>query len=66
MVTRSPIATLVRLLHLKNALASMLVTLPGMVMLVRSLQCENAPHPMLVTGISSIESGITTSPPEQL
>ena len=45
-------------LHLKNALSPMLVTLEGIVMLVRFSQFLNAPTPMLVTlfGIDTVSS----------
>ncbi len=41
----------------------MLVTLSGIMMLVRPVHEENAPYPMLVTGRPSIVSGMVTSPP---
>ena len=41
----------------------MLVTLPGIVTLVRPMQPENALSPMLVTGWPSIVEGRVTSPP---
>jgi hypothetical protein len=41
----------------------MLVTLSGIVTLVRLIQPENAQAPILTTGFPSMVSGITTSPP---
>ena len=40
----------------------MLVTLSGIVMLVRLVQLSKAAPPMLVTGFPSIVSGMTSSP----
>ena len=40
----------------------MLVTLLGMVMLVRPVQNEKALYPMLVTGFPSISDGIVIAP----
>ncbi len=45
-----------------KALYPMLVTLSGMVMLVRPSQQRKAPSPMLVTGFPSILDGIVIAP----
>ncbi len=41
----------------------MLMTLSGIVTLVRLVQPENASHPMLVTNRPLIVSGMVTAPP---
>jgi hypothetical protein len=47
-----------------NAESAMLVTLLGMVTLVRRVHQENASYPMLVTGRPLIVLGMVTAPPE--
>jgi hypothetical protein len=57
-VTEAGMDTLVRLLHLKNALSLMDVTEAGMDTLVRLLQSANAPSPMVTTRSFLIVSGM--------
>src|ERR1039458_9778147 len=59
-VTFAPIAAPVRLVQASNANCAMLVTLSGMVTLVRP-EVSNAFGPMLVTGKPLVELGITTT-----
>ena len=52
----------VRLRQPSKAKLLILVTLVGIVMLVRLLQFMKASFPMLVTGFPSMASGITSAP----
>ena len=68
LMTLLPSATLVRSVQPENASYSMLMTVSGIVTLVRlvfgrSQAPSKAPLPILVTGFPSVVTGITTSPP---
>ena len=56
------IVTLVKPVQLLNASCMRVVTLAGIVMLVSTLQEENAESPMLVTGLPAMLAGISIPP----